>query len=173
MKTSSTNGFTLVELIVVTVIIALFSSLALASINAFTNEKHLSNETKKIMTILELAKSKSNSGDRALCGSGPEITPAVNNFAFQVGSTGQTYKIIPDCLVGVPTPILYSTANGITINPPSQSITFSPLYGKVTCTCLKVQSLYLGKCRYIKISENAVIDEGSCSDCTCTSCTCP
>lgn len=175
MKSSSIKGFTFIELIVVTVVIALFATLSFSTMNRFTNEKQLQNETKKIINVLELAKSKANAGDRSLCGSDAFVTPKVLDFTFQVDSES-SYKITPNCLDGsIPTPIYYSNTSGLTFksNIYPFSLTFPANYGEVTCTCLIVKSDILTKCRYIKVSKNTVINEGSCSDCTCTNCSCP
>jgi len=174
MKSSDTKGFTLIELIVVTVIIAIFASISLSTINRFTNEKQLQNETKKMMIVLELAKSKTNSGDITLCGTDPGIAPEVQDFTFEVEPSKNSYKIVPNCIVGDPTPIFYNVGSGIEIE--QKSITFSQIYGKVNCSCFTVTSNLLSKCRYVKVSENTVIDEGACTDAncsTCTNCTCP
>lgn len=168
MKSSLTRGYTLIELLVVIIIIALFTAISLSTMNRFTYEKQLQNEIKKMTSILELTKSKTNSADITLCGGdGAFITPKINNFTFQTDPMHKSYRLIPNCKEGYPTPISYQTSAGIEINPSSDStITFSGIYGKVQCSCFIVKSVPLSRCRYIKVSENAVIDEGSCSDCS-------
>lgn len=166
------QGFTLIELIIVIVIISIFTTLALSTVNRFTNEKQLQNETKKVMTILELTKSKTNSGDRTRCGPDDLGAFEIQDFTFKVNDSGLSYQIIPNCKSGEPTPILYSVANGIQLNPDPYerpfTTTFSAIYGKVKCSCFIVKSIILSKCNYIQVSENAVIDEGNCTDCdTC------
>ncbi|PIY72257.1 hypothetical protein COY87_01950 [Candidatus Roizmanbacteria bacterium CG_4_10_14_0_8_um_filter_33_9] len=174
MKSSSLKGFTLIELIVVIVIIAIFSTISLSTINRFTNEKQLKNETKKVMTILELTKSKTNSGDRSLCTPFNESSvPEVQDFTFQVDVAGKSYQIIPHCIESDPQSITYAVSNNIYIYP--NSIDFNPNYGKVTCTCFVVKSEILDKCNYIKVSANSIISDGFCSTCSncVTNCTCP
>lgn len=175
MKSSSLQGFTLIELIVVTVIIALFSSISLSTINQYTNEKQLKNETKKVMTILELTKSKTNSADRSSCLPINESSvPEIQYFTFQADVAGKSYQIIPHCIDSNPQSINYSVSNNIYIYP--NSIDFLPNYGKVTCTCFVIKSEILDKCNYIKISSNSIISEGicaTCSNCLITSCICP
>lgn len=58
------KSFTLIELIIVVVIIALFSGLLLANYNNFAQEKKLETEANKLVAVLELAKKKANAGDR-------------------------------------------------------------------------------------------------------------
>lgn len=177
MKSSYQIGFTLIELIIVTVIIALFASMSLATINRFTSEKQLENESKKIISVLELIKTKTNAADATLCLSNPSfpfVTPTMLNYNFVTGVDGKNYSINPTCITGSTAKnITYKTNTGINISPLSYSLTFPPIYGKVKCTCFIIQSTTLSKCRYVKVSENAVIDESSCPSCSCTNCVCP
>lgn len=178
MKSSNQNGFTLIELIVVTAIIALFASMSLSTINRFTNEKQLENESKKLMSVLELIKSKTNATDSTLClpnSSFPFVTPAIVNFNFVTDGNGRNYSIKPECINGsTAKEVSYKINTGIDISPRSYTLTFPPIYGKVKCTCFIIQNASLSKCRYVRVSENAIIDESSCSACSpCTNCVCP
>lgn len=59
----NSNGYSLIELLVVVSIIILFSGLSLAAYNNFNEEKKLETETKKLIDVLNLASKRSASGD--------------------------------------------------------------------------------------------------------------
>ncbi len=168
------NGFTLIEILVVTGVIVLFSGISISYFNQFTEEKKLVNHTKKIMNAIELTKSKTNSFDNTLCRGGINITPLVQNYTFQtgLGPGANQFKIIPSCLYGTPVPVSYSAESGIVM--PTRSVVFNKLYAPVTCTCILSRSDILNKCRYVKVTEAGVIEDGDCNECnTCSVCSCP
>jgi type II secretory pathway pseudopilin PulG len=87
LKILHERSFTLIELLVVVSIIVLFSGLSLAAYNNFNETKKLEAETKKFIEVLELAKKKIASGDKANF----ESLDPVNDYS---GCDLTAYKVV-------------------------------------------------------------------------------
>lgn len=173
---NSSRSFTLIELVIVVTFMLLFAGFSISYYGQFTEQKKLENETKKISTVLNLARAKTISGDSSLCGYIPASSAKVTQYSLDVVDGGR-YRMQPACLVGTPTPIYYMTDPHIAFPTPTSSIAFSPLTGSTQCSYIYVKNTALGgvsgACRYVKITQTGLVSEDSCSACdTCPS-TCP
>lgn len=63
LKNIQQSAFTLIEILVVISIMAIFIGVSLAQYNSYTEQIKLKNEAKKLVDVLELAKKKASSGD--------------------------------------------------------------------------------------------------------------
>ncbi len=84
-----TNGFTLIELIIVVSILLLMMGGSLATFNSFNDQKNIEAEGKKFASTVDLLKKKAISGDTSDCSAGMEttdyrITYNQNSYSIQV-----------------------------------------------------------------------------------------
>jgi len=124
------RAFTLIELIISVSIIALFTSMFLASYNKQTAYKKLDQDTNKLIDVLELAKKKAKAGDvgnRTDC----------NFNGYLINFSGQNYYLSLICkdssgvdqYFGINSYHLTDTVNFYPLTPSPSSIRFSPLTG--------------------------------------------
>lgn len=113
------KGFTLIELIVVVAIILIFSAMAIAQYNGFSEQSKLKSEVKKVADVLELARKKSLSNEI--------LNSCVGNFSgYKLNfSSNKDYELsfccAGSCSTSVYTYHIPSTSSTITIVPPSPS----------------------------------------------------
>lgn len=177
MKQPNTSrSFSLIELVIVVTFMLLFVGFTMGYYGQFTEQKKLENVTKKIGTILNLARAKTISGDSSLCGYSPASSAKVTQYSLDVVNGGK-YILQPACLVGTPTPIFYYTDSHIAFPTPTFSVAFSPLTGNTQCSYIYVQNTVLGgatgTCRYVKITQTGLVSENSCTACDACPTTCP
>ena len=94
-KNKISNSFTIIELLIVVAIIALFSGLSLAYYNNFGQQAKLKEEARKIVDVLELAKKKANSGDIP-----PGVTCSSGFNGYQVKGTDKKTYLLSLCCGG-------------------------------------------------------------------------
>jgi len=173
---NSSTSFTLIELVIVITFILMFTGFSIGYYGQFTEQKKLENETKKIGTILNLARAKTISGDSSLCGFAPASSAKVTQYSLDVINGGK-YALQPECLVGTPTPIFYLTDPHIAFPTPALSVVFSPLTGNTQCSYIYVKNTVIGgasgACRYVKITQTGLVTEDSCAACDTCPTTCP
>lgn len=119
-------GFTLIEILISISIIALFSGITLAYYNNFTEDQKLKSESKRLISVLALArKMASASVDAGLC-------PVNQPFSgYQVGLTASGYNLYRCC--------------GATCNPPPvHSYIFTENISGTAETAFLFQPLSLG-----------------------------
>lgn len=173
---ASRASYTIIELLIVFVFIAMFSSFSIGYYNRFTEEKKLENAGKKISTLLNLARAKSAAGDASMCKG--VANSQVKYFSFTAINESQ-YSINPICLTGTPVPAMYTTESNIIFptflppTPPYPVITFFPITGGSTCSYVYIKNTSLNRCRYVKTSESGLVNEGACSACNNCPAVCP
>lgn len=80
------DGFTLVEILIVLIVIGLFAGISLAYINTFSAKKGLETEMNKLTAILETAQKKAISGESCASYTG-----------YQVSMTSSSYTLYKCC----------------------------------------------------------------------------
>jgi len=155
------KSFTLIELIIVVAIIALFSGITMAYFNNFTREKQLSNNTKKLIDVVDLARKKTNSGDNSMC-----LGADGTSDGFSVVITGaNSYKLEPVCMVGTPSIVTYQTESNVQFVNTSQRIDFKPLVPLDSGVQIILKEINLDKCLAVKIETSGSSEQISCSNC--------
>ncbi len=158
-KMRNSIGYSLIEVLTVLVIVGLFSGLALAAYNSFSEKKNLENASQKIVDALTQAKIKSASGDASLCNASPPITPAVIDFSIR-RTSATAIQLLPNCAAGTAVPKDYTVSSNVTIGN-FADITFKNLTAGVqNWGCFEVQS-GSNNCRYIQVTNQGAITEGS------------
>lgn len=171
-------SFTIIELIITVTFIMLFTSFSIGAYNQFSEQKKLEAATRKLSTVLELARAKTIAGDASLCGiqSG---TPKVVSYSVDVVNGGE-FKMTPHCLTGTPTPIFYLTnmstkEDHVLFSNDTTTVSFNTLTGNSECSYLHLKNSVLnggsGSCRYVKVSRTGLTSEDACN--TCDTCLAP
>jgi len=155
------KSFTLIELIIIVAIIVIFSGITMAYFNNFTREKQLSNNTKKLIDVIDLAQKKTNSGDNSMC-----LGTDGTSDGFSVVITGaNSYKLEPVCMVGTPSIVTYQTESNVQFINTSQRIDFKPLVPLDSVVQIILKEINLNKCLAVKIEASGSTEQISCSDC--------
>lgn len=169
------RSFTLIELLIVVSFILLFTGISITYYDRYTEQKKLENASKKMSEVLDLAHAKTITGDSSLCGYNDKTSAKVNFFSVDIISNNQDkmYKMMPNCLVGTPTPIYYPTESNIIFPTPTLSVAFTPITGNTRCNYIYVKNTVLngGSCRYVKVTDTALVSDEACS--TCDTCPAP
>lgn len=155
-------SFTLIELIVVVAIVALFSGTSLAFYNQFNETKKLEVETSKLVDVIEFAKKKAVAGDLSQV--------ACSDFnGYQVNMVADRYHLIL-CCNGICNNNIHSylLPSNIGVSAATRgSITFPPLLKGITSTYISYQLLnsYFSpaKCKQININIAGLITESECN----------
>lgn len=157
MKTKIGDGlnqsFTLIEIIVVLAIMGLMTGLVLSRYNDFTQTKLLSNNVRRAIDILELAKKKANSGDAsASC-------TQFNGYKFLISSTTR-FSLNKNCESNVDTLIqIYNLDGGLQFkNGANESVLFRVLS--------RGAAISTGANPYIITIKNTAVSPAKCSDIT-------
>ncbi len=153
------KGYTLIEIILVVAIIALFSGLTLAYYNNFNEDRRLTAEAKQLVDVLNLAYKKANSAD--LTPNSACTTFAGYDVVFYTGSPS-SYKLFFNC--GTDQMVSqYNLANGIVIsNTTAKSILFKPLSAGTDLTApatITITNNISGKCKKMQINPAGTIEE--------------
>ena len=159
------KGFTLIELIIVITIIALFSGMLFAYYGNFNEEKKLQSEVKKITAIAYLARSKATAGDLDL------NLPACSDFlGYRINiNSSSTYALERNCggtYVSVQTQTL-PTNTTITSAIPLL-VLFKPLSAGTDLsspTTVVIKDSFINRCMSIQISTLGVITENAAYAC--------
>ncbi len=165
----SKDGFTLIELIVVVLIMAIVTGMTLAVFSNFTEDRKLTKEVEKLRDVLELAKKKAT--DSEIVGDCKKFS----GYRVSVGSSSYTLNIlcspVPPTLVSnlVQTFTIgqetTGTSNSLLIQIPGVSdIDFKPLSEGTNITSgsetdFIFKNLIINKCIWLRISSNGVINK--------------
>lgn len=129
------QGYTLIELLIVVAIIAIFSGILLAYLNVYTDDRKIEGEAKRLVDFLELAKKKASAGDIVQACSGTSFT------GYKVTVTTNGYSLSQCCDVSCAAPYSISGAsytfptNVISIlDSTVGNVVFSPLAAGATTT---------------------------------------
>lgn len=90
------KGFTLIEIIVVSLVISVFFALTVANYRFFNETKILEAETKKFAETLELAKKRTLSAEKKISCAGGIHTYDIDGVWYKVNWTASGYSLIPN-----------------------------------------------------------------------------
>lgn len=159
------KGFTLIEILVVSVIILTFSGTILAQYNQQTQQLKLKNEAKKMIDVMELAKKKAVTSDLIPT---PNVTPptfCTNFTGYQfILNSNSNYGLRYCCNESCSTSLNnYNLDSKIIITNPvaiPNSLIFTPLM-KIfnrTFTSVTLKNTVINKCLDINISPIGIIE---------------
>lgn len=160
MVKNNLNSFTLIEILIVTVIIVLLSGTSLAIFTTYRDDKVLGNQVTLFSSVLDLAKNKAVSGDVTLCGGDP-LTTTVDGFTVVINSTTNTLSLKPECINTTPTPVSYVIPQNIIYLTPSVSLRFNSQNYQGETRTFPIKNTLTGKCKYVTVDETGLITNGS------------
>lgn len=93
MLTKSTNGFTLIELMITLTLLAIISSFAIPAFSKFIEKQRVNSDTHRVKSIIETARSKAISGNQSvyICGAETNL-PATSELNIE--SCSKTWQYI-------------------------------------------------------------------------------
>lgn len=158
-KKESEKGFSLIELIIVTGIIAVFSSLSLGYYNNFTEERKLDRDAKKLVDIIELTKKKAQAGDIESYSCGE-----FSGYTMVFLPASYTMRLCCDstCTSSYEVQTFRYQTNIAALITGSTTVHFEPLTLRTdlsTDTTIRIQHSGLDKCVPIVISPLGVVEE--------------
>jgi prepilin-type N-terminal cleavage/methylation domain-containing protein len=152
-KNKYEKGFTIIELIITLLIIGIFIVISLPAYNTFTAQQKLRNETRKLASIIDLAKKKSFSSDL--------YNPNCTDFnGYRVSITANNYSLNFGCSGSFQTLQTYALANNISITQGTGNLTF-PALGlgiSITINTITLKSTTINRCQSISISAIGTVD---------------
>lgn len=152
------KGYALIEIIIVVAIIVLFSALSLGYYRNFDEQKKLDGEIKQFTDVLDLASSKSSSGDLS---PNPSCVDDFQGYGVQIINDA-SYSFRFNC-GGVYTTIqTYTVRPGLTLLGAGTDILFKPLTAETNLgipTDIIFTSSTINKCIRIQISPQGVVEE--------------
>ncbi len=164
------KAFTLIELLIVTTIILLFSGLVLAQYNNFTQQQNLRTEAQKLANMLELARKKTLSKEIITSCSGAfngyKLTINSNNYMLSYCTTSNCNCTTTDI------PFTYNIPSGtpVTFLPsPVTSIQFLPSFQGTDLTgtlSIQIKNTSINQCVQLSVSKIGIVTYDS----TLTSC---
>lgn len=157
------SAFTLIELVIVIGIIAIFSGMSLASYVTFNDQKKLEQEAKKFSDVLELARKKTSAGDTTMCSSASPIVPEVNYYSVTFTSTTK-YNLTAVCNVGTAQSFSYNLPSNIAFSPKPADISFQRLNMGLSAGAQTITFKHTGlsKCCTVSIDTTGIITEVAC-----------
>jgi len=152
------KSFTLIELIIIVGIVAVLSGIFLGYYNNFSEEKKLDEGVKKLIDVLNLARTKSLAADLS-----PQTT--CTNFAgYKIEFIGNTYDLIFCCnssctgggrikiqSYGLPSSVSFLS---------SSTISFKPLSGETSqaTTTITLKNTNINQCYQVTVQASGLVD---------------
>jgi type II secretory pathway pseudopilin PulG len=160
MDKYSKKSFTLIEILVVSMIIVVLSGTSLALFSTYKDDRVLNSQVDVFSRVLELAKNKATSGDTSLCSN--SSTAHVNGYSVSVNPSNIT--LIPGCDT-VPTPLIYPIPTSITYPTPTFSLQFDSQNYQGSTRKFPIKANDTGKCKFVQIDETGLVTSGNFTPC--------
>ena len=154
------KSFTLIELLIVSVIIVVLSGFSLANFTSYKGDNVLNSQVSILTHTLELAKNKASAGDVSLCGN--NLTPSIDSYTVIVNQSNLV--LLPGCTATLPTPITYPIPTNIVYVTPTFSLRFDGQNYQGETRRFPIKNSTTGKCKFVQINETGLIING---DMTC------
>lgn len=152
-RSFSEVGFTLIEFLVITVIVLIFSGISLARYNDFTQQLRLKNEAKKLVDVLELSKKKSLTADL--------FDKNCTNFSGYRTILAETSYTMNFCCLAVCTNVsTYNLSTGNTVTSGLGNYDFTPLMINPVFAgnSVRIKNSIINKCIDINISAIGIFE---------------
>lgn len=151
-KFSNSQGYTLIEIIIILGIISILSGIVIAKYNTYNQQLVLKNQAKKIADVIELTKKKAISAD---------LYQDCSNFqGYQVVVNASTFLLNFNC-GGVYTTVQnYLMTNNVTAIVGTGNFNFLPLgtTTNLTINSIRLKNSKINQCIDISISPIGIIN---------------
>jgi len=163
----SNSSFTLIEIIVVTAIIAVVTSMGFANFHRQQSDQQLKAETRKMADMIGLARKKAMITDITQCN---DNNDRIENYIFKIQPLTKSYEFFPTCVNSIPKKVTYTIqSNEITIRFPASEtpVYFYPrLLEETTPITIELKNNTTpNRCCKIDINSAGVIKEIPCAKC--------
>lgn len=171
-KKLTQRAFTLLEILLVVFIIAIFSGMSLPYFNSNTNLKKLDQEAKQLIDVIELAKAKASAGESNIVG-----CTVFKGYQVVFDNPATQYRLRACCATSeaqvcdLPQDIqIYKVQPGITytfsanLNSPTNYIHFSNLKLGTTLTSnalIGVTNANINKCIRVTVDKIGLVSESA------------
>jgi prepilin-type N-terminal cleavage/methylation domain-containing protein len=160
MDKSNTKSFTLIEILIVTTIIAVLSGTSMALFSTYRDDKVLAAQVSILTRVLELAKNKATAGDTSLCSNSQNAH--VDGYTVSVDPLNIT--LLPGCDT-IPTPLIYPIPTTILYPTPSFSFRFDSRNYQGGTEKYPIKNRSTNKCKFVQIDETGLITNGDYTTC--------
>jgi len=152
------KSFTLIEILIISAILVLFSGTLLASYNSFNQQKNLEKEVSRLVDVLSLAKGKAQAGDldpSINCSGSNEfggyaIDTNANGYSLKQCCRDVTTKNTTQCGAIIQT---YTFHSGVVNDSGVKTFSFYPLTKGATSGTIRLRSTSINKCFNVLIAE--------------------
>lgn len=163
-------AFSLIEIIVVTAIIAVVTSMGFANFHRQQSDEQLKAETRKMADMIGLARKKATVNDTSSCISDFfHPNNKIKKYEFKIESSS-TYKVIPDCNDNSSREEISNEiqSSDILITTPAvgSSTFFNSRMTDITPMPIMIKNTSTNRCCQIDINAAGVIKEIPCVTCT-------
>lgn len=152
MNFKNRDGYTMIELLIVVIIISIITAITIGFYNNFTEDKKLIGESEKLKDVLELAKKKASSAEL-----GVSCSP-YNGYGLSFSGTSYVLSI----LCPLPTPI-YTYPDipaTISVSGYTGSVNFLPLGAGTNLSSTKTitfKNVLINRCISVDIEQSGAI----------------
>lgn len=164
----NSSGYSLIEVIIVITIIVLFTGMGIAGYTRFNDQRIVDAESKKILNLLETARSKAmtkdiDSQDVSACD--------FEGYRVIINTTAmaRTYSLLIKCNGTTSLARTISMSESLTVSTTPQnplSIDFAVATGSVpnceTDCMISINNTNIGRCKLITVKGSGVIEEKDC-----------
>lgn len=166
-------AFSLIEIIVVTAITAVVTSMGFANFHRQQSDQQLKAETRKMADMIALARKKASVGDASPCATGLYTKDKISQYNVEI-TLPNKYEIFPECIgtpSGNPNPeIITYTINTSDIriikpNPVSPLVFYQNSQKAIAPVLIEIKNDVTDRCCQIDINAAGVIKEIPCAVC--------
>ncbi len=158
---SNKTGFTLIELVVVITIIALFAGISLANYGRFNEERKLGDETKELTTAFYLARSKAIAADE----DDPSICADFRGYQVNLDtSSPSSFSVERNCGTDFTSILSHTLTPNVTLTASPTTVFFKPLSAGTDLTSpltITLENPTISKAVNIVVETSGVISEGA------------
>ncbi len=163
-KSSTSKGFTLLEMMLVVLIMLIFFGMSLKLYSNLNLQKKLESETKYVVEILELAKKKTISGDKT------GLDDSCILSGYKIVYTQDSYALFAICPDDRAVGKEFASSYGISLSGDgTNEVVFNPFGVGAVPACVIITNTATNKCRMITVLQSASISYAAESQ----SCVCP
>ena len=162
-QASKCEGFTLLEILIVISIIGTLSIVGVTSYSGFNQSKALEIESQEFVQILDLAKKRAFSNDKAGCGS-------LDHYSITIDTENSVdYDLTAVCEGGSINQTLSYHLDSAVIFQQYQSAEsrFNPNSSGATSNCIIVKHSKLNQCQQVSVNSLGLIEIEDSEDCQC------
>lgn len=151
------RAFTLIEVLVVTIIIVVLSGTSMALFSTYRDDRVLNNQVQLLTHILELAKNKASASDTSHCSE--QETALVTGYTIDLNAPAFSLTLYPNCDT-TPTPISYTIPSNISYLPTTATLAFTEDNYQGDTVRFILKNNDTSQCKFVEINETGLVTNG-------------